>query len=141
MTVSATDKQHGADTETLLTLRRIIENPAGGVIGLVDELVAICAQERLELDWRAGNLHVRSLKHGWEEQISVPLRKSVFRAILARVAALCNEHVPNSVSPYGGHGQVLAGPNLGVLYAGFVNTAAEQRLELTATQPLPENGK
>jgi hypothetical protein len=65
------------------------------------------------------------------ELTEVPLARSVFRAILARVAVLCNERSPNSVSPYGGQGELLAGSNPAKLFrATFVNTADEQRLEL-----------
>ena len=34
------------------------------------------------------------------------LRKPVIRAALARIAVLCNERRPGSVSPYGGHGEI-----------------------------------
>ena len=61
----------------------------------------------------------------------VPLRKSALRAILARVAALCNERTPNSVSPYGGQGELSVGANPAVVFrVRFANTLAEQRLEL-----------
>src|SRR5262249_56235813 len=65
----------------------------------------------------------------WTE-VSVP--KSVFRAILARVAALCNEHAPNSVSPYGGEGEISVGTNPPTLFrVAFTNTPGEQRLEVS----------
>ncbi len=118
-------------------LRRIITHPTGGVPGLVDEMLAICSEHALELDWRAERCRFRSLDGEWEELTDVPLRQSVFRAILARVAVLCNEQIPNSVSPYGGQGQISAGGNSAVLFrVSFTNTTAEQKLEwVTETGP------
>jgi hypothetical protein len=67
-----------------------------------------------------------------EEMVQVPLRKSVFRAILARVAVLCNERHPNSVSPYGGTGKVTVGSTPAAeVHVHFLNTPEEQSLELT----------
>jgi hypothetical protein len=63
--------------------------------------------------------------------MDVPLRKAVLRAVLARLAVLCNERNPNSVSPYGGHGELLAGGNPPMVFrVAFANTTAEQKLEL-----------
>jgi len=93
----------------------------------------------LELDLQADSLRVRSLGCDRVEQIGIPIRKSVFRAILARVAAVCNERVPNSVSPYGGHGEVSVSANPAKVFnVEFINTPAEQRLRITtARQPAP----
>jgi hypothetical protein len=113
-------------------LRRVLENPAGGVTGLVDALLSVCREHDLQLDWQAGRCRIRPAGGMWEEVADVPLRKSVFRAILARIAALCNERTPNSASPYGGQGELAVGPEpTAVLKIAFANTPAEQRLELT----------
>jgi hypothetical protein len=54
------------------------------------------------------------------------------RALLARLAALCNEQTPNSVTPYGGQGQFSPGTSPPAVFrVAFINTAAEQKLELT----------
>ena len=45
-------------------------------------------------------------KSGPLDRIDVPLQKSVVRAALARVAVLCNERIPGSVSPFGGQGRL-----------------------------------
>src|SRR5438876_9525808 len=84
-----------------------IERPTRGVVGLVDDLLRLCQQQGLQLDWQADHCQVCSLADGSEEVLDRPVRKSAFRAILARVAALCNERSPNSVSPYGGQGELL----------------------------------
>ena len=41
--------------------------------------------------------------------LELPFRKSVVRAALARIAVLCNEHTPHSVSPYGGQDELSVG--------------------------------
>jgi hypothetical protein len=57
------------------------------------------------------------------------------------VAALCNERMPISVSPYGGRGEVAVDADPArVIRVAFVNTPEEQSLELTpvridGTQP------
>src|SRR5438105_707801 len=89
--------------------RRILLQPDRGVTGLVDDLLTVCREHGLQLDWQADRCRVRSIGGDWEELVDVLLRKSVFRAILARVAVLCNERTPNSVSPYGGQGKLSIG--------------------------------
>ena len=120
-----------AASEHVRAIRTALEHPARGVVGLVEDLLAVCRGQRLQLDWQTDCCRVRSVGDNWDESIDLPLRKSVFRAILARVAALCNERVPNSVSPYGGHGELSVGPAPhDVIRVAFVNTPAEQKLEL-----------
>ena len=87
-------------------LREILAHPARGVAGLVDELLLVCWKHDLELDWRPECLRVRSRGGDWEESSGTRVRPSVFRAILARMAVLCNEFKhshsePEPVSPYG----------------------------------------
>jgi hypothetical protein len=75
--------------------------------------------------------HARIRQGTVEEMLDLPLRKGVIRAILAWVAALCNERQPGSVSPYGGRGEIHLGPSpQAVFSADFINTAAEQSLRL-----------
>jgi hypothetical protein len=66
----------------------------------------------------------------------------VFRDVLARLAVLCNERTPNSVSPYGGQGEVSVGPNpVAVFQVDFVNSPAEQRLHLLPKPSSAADGK
>jgi hypothetical protein len=112
-------------------LRRVLDQPARGIVGLVDDVLMVCWDRGLHLDWRAGRCRVRRVGGQWEDVIDLPLRKSVFRAILARVAALCNEQNPSSFSPYGGRAELSIGQTRpATLKVMFVNTPAEQRLEL-----------
>jgi hypothetical protein len=109
-----------------------IEHPRRGVVGIVDDLLRLCPAQGLRLDWRANGCRIRCHPGDSEETIDVPLRKSVFRAMLARIAALCNEQTPNSVSPYGGESELSIGTNPPTLFrVTFSNTPAEQLLELT----------
>jgi hypothetical protein len=113
-------------------LQRILEHPAGGVTGLVDELLAVCREHGLQLDWQGGRCRVRPIGSDWQEVAGLSLRKSVFRAILARLAALCNARTPDAVSPYGGEGEFVVGTNPSTVFrVRFANTLAEQKLELT----------
>ncbi len=116
-------------------------HPTGGIIGLVDDLLAVCREHALELDWQTRRCRVRSSGGNWEELLDLPLRKSVFRAILARMAALCNERRPDSISPYGGHGELRVGPDPATAFRiAIINTSGEQRLELAPMQPKAADG-
>ena len=116
-------------------LRRALTSPTHGVLGLVEDLLAVSREHGLQLDWQAGHCRVRSLEGGPAGWIEVPLRKSVVRAALARVAVLCNVRNPNSVSPYGGQGELLVGTDPATaLRVTFVNTPEEQSLELASVQ-------
>lgn len=113
------------------TLHRVLEQPTGGIVGLVDDLFRLCSEERVQLDWEGDCCRVRSLANGAEELAVRPLAKPVFRAVLARVAALCNEQLPNSVSPYGGQGElVLRTEPVSSVRVSFANTLESQSLRV-----------
>ena len=110
---------------------RAIEHPANGVLGLVDELLALCPEQGLRLEWRTDHCCVLlPSENGQDTSLPVSIRKSVLRAILARFAALCNVRVPNSVSPYGGQGTLSVHDPAKEFRVAFVNTPAEQKLSL-----------
>lgn len=104
----------------------------GGLVGVVDALLGVCLEQRLHLRWEADCCRVRSLRGQSEvEEIRKPLSKSQFRAVLARIAALCNERCPNSVSPYGGTGTLMLGAERNrAVRVLFVNTPDEQLLDV-----------
>lgn len=114
-----------------------------GVLDLVDELVAMSREHRLELSWHEDRCQVQFADGKQSEQLEFPLPKSVFRAVLARIAVLCNERHPSSASPYGGQGVITpsADPSCAIRVA-FTNTPQELSLELSpvsmevAQQPL-----
>ena len=112
-------------------VRRAFEPTRDGVVGLVDELLALCREQGLHLDWQADRCRVRPLGARPEAWTEIPLPKSVFRAILARMAVLCNERIPDSVSPYGGEGELSAGTDSPTIFhVAFTNTPSEQILEI-----------
>ncbi len=117
--------------ELSANLQNALERPTRGVVGLVDDLMRLCPKQGLRLDWQADRCRVRSLAGNLDEALDLPLRKSVFRAVLARVAALCNERSPSSVSPYGGQGELLLRADPTTMFkVAFTNTTEEQQLEL-----------
>jgi hypothetical protein len=93
------------------------------------------AEYGLEIDQSADNCRVRSLIPEPEESVVVPLPKPVFRAVLARLAALCNERNPGSASPYGGEAEIPVDLVTRVLCrVAFTNTPSTQRMRLTRTR-------
>ena len=112
--------------------RSVFTQPTRDIVGLVDDLLTVCRHHCLQLDWQADHCRVRFCGGAWEELTDLTLRKAVFRALLARLAALCNEQTSNSVSPYGGQSELSAGANLPAVFKiRFTNTPDEQKLELT----------
>ena len=112
-------------------LKSASERPAGGVVGLVDDLLRLCPAEGLHLDWQVEGCRIRSKPDASEHILTWPVPKAVFRAVLARVADLCNERSANSVSPYGGQGEVIVHADPSAIFkVMFTNTTEEQSLEL-----------
>lgn len=102
-----------------------------GIIGLVDDLMRLAGQEGFRLNWHDGRCCVHAFGGEAREDAEVRVQKSVFRAVLARIAALCNEQSPNSVSPYGGEGELVASTSPPVrLRVTFANRHGEQRLQI-----------
>ena len=117
--------------------RSILEHPKGDVVRLVNELLRACPEPGIRLDWHADRCRVRSLSGEWEEVVVGPIRKSVFRAMLARIAALCNEQKPDSVSAYGGQGEVAAASDSTATFkVSFANTVDDQWLSLARAEAL-----
>ncbi len=116
-------------------IRGVFNQPARDLVGMADDLLTVCREHELELDWRTGCCRVRSRTEGWREVPDVPLRTSAFRGLLARLATLCNERHRDSCSPYGGQGEIAAGS--GVFHVVFTNTPGEQRLQLTLDRAAP----
>jgi hypothetical protein len=120
----------------LEALHDAVMNPKNAVVGIVDDVLSLCRQYALHLDWRDNRCHITSVRGDEEAMLEVPLRKSVFRAILARVATLCDEQAPGTFAPYGGHGELSVGSEPAMLIrADWVNTTGEQRLTLMPVAP------
>jgi hypothetical protein len=122
-------------------LRPVFLPSQRGVVGLVDDLLKACQDRGLRLDWRDGQCRIRSIGSAPDEAIEVPLPKSVFRAVLARLATLCNEHIPDSVSPYGGRGELRIGIDPPLTYTvAFTNTPGEQSVQIARNANREDNG-
>lgn len=112
-------------------IQSLFRAPHDGIAELVDSLLDACLKHDLEIDWSPDQCRVRSHAGEWEQVGDLPVRKSVFRALLARIAAKCKEFEADSVSPYGGRGTLCLGENpVAHFQAVMVNPATEQRLEL-----------
>jgi hypothetical protein len=113
------------------TIQQIILNPSRGVVGLVDDLLGACCGHNIQLAWQDGQCRLSSSDGEWEDTIDLPIRRSVFRAILARVATLCNIQLADSVSPYGGTADLTVGYTpTGMLTVTIVNTPAEHGMRI-----------
>jgi hypothetical protein len=111
--------------------QRAVMHPTGAIVGLVDGVLTLCREHGLELDWNLDRCLLRPAGGIADETVSVLLRKSVFRAVLARFAILCRERVPESVSMYGGTGELLFGTHPPAVFkVSFSNTPDAQWLRL-----------
>jgi hypothetical protein len=118
-----------------------------GVVGLVDDLLSLCRVHQLRMSFRDGRCSMHRLGADAQEALEVPLPKSVFRAVLARIAALCNEHCPHSVTPYRGEGEIIVPPPISpnsvrpsTCYVSFTNTPSEQLLEVRFSRSSASDG-
>jgi hypothetical protein len=119
----------GAD-ELSETLVDLFSRPKGGVVGLVEELLPICLEHDVEFEFQTDRSRVRPVGGNWEEFKNLVLPQSVFRAVIARVAALCGEQ-GHAVSPYGDEGELaIVGGSKPTLHVVFCNTPTVQRLSL-----------
>jgi hypothetical protein len=123
------DKAGGAvNTAAEMSVSKAFEPPENGFVGIVDNLLQLCLGGAITIVWTGNGCRV-GIRHGTvEETHDIALRKSVFRAILARIATLCNQHKPDSVSPYGGNGEIHV--TTATFSAYLVNTTAEQSVQL-----------
>jgi hypothetical protein len=119
-------------TELVEVLQNAIEQPNNGVVGLANDLLRLCPESGMRLDWCNDCCRIRFV--GTNDAIDVPIRKSAFRALLARISALCNDKSEHAVSPYGGQGELTSAADQSrIIRASFVNTPGEQWLQLDVT--------
>lgn len=130
-------------------VRMAFEPKSEGVVGLVDTLLNLCRLYQLRINFRDGRCFCRRLGADTQESFDISLPKSVFRAALARIAAICNEQHPQSVTPYRGEGEIAVlrpisadsqkiqpgweptkHPSPSTCYVSFTNTPSDQRFEM-----------
>ena len=111
-----------------------------GVVGLVGDLLGLCRLLQLRFNFSNGLCLVNGLGADAQEALDIPVPKSVFRAALARIAAICNEQHPQSVSPYKGKVNIALPPPVSssthqdvtpsTCHVSFANTPSDQHLEM-----------
>lgn len=121
-------------------VRIAFEPKPDGVVGLVDTLLNLCRLYQFRINFRDGRCSCRRLGADTQESFDIPLPKSVFRAALARIAAICNEQHPQSVTPYRGEGEIAVlrpispdsqkHPSPSTCYVSFTNTPSDQQFEM-----------
>jgi hypothetical protein len=98
---------------------------------LTEEILGACVGGDVEVERVGDRCVCRWTVSGNTQEATVPLPPAAFRTILARIAALCNERSPNSVTPYGGEGLLaVKGHPATVFQVAFVNTPNKQQLKL-----------
>ncbi len=111
-----------------------------GVVGLVDDLLSLCRLYQLRINFQDGHCAIHRLGADPQDSLDIPVPKSVFRAALARIAAICNEQHPESVTPYRGEGNIAVLPPVSqcsekvvppsTCFVSFTNTPSDQHLEM-----------
>ena len=119
------------DSPSLDRIRRALTEPSDGAVGIVHELLAIARETDIHIDWHEGNCRVHLAANRPVDRIEVPLPKAVFRAALARIAAIRVELESVTFSPYGGQGPIVFDPQSARhVFARFINTADQQCLAI-----------
>jgi hypothetical protein len=128
-----------ATTQPSAVLFKALQAAPGDVVRCADELLRLCYVHGFAVECQPDLCRVRCEGDGVEHVVPNPFRKSVFRAILARIAALCNAAQPHCASPYGGCGELLMGS--AVIHVAFANTPDDQWLKLEPGQTPPAGDK
>ena len=112
-------------------LRRAFAPTQRGIVGMTEQLLEACIGGDVEFERVEDRCVCRWTVSGDTQEATVPLPPAAFRTILARIAVLCNEHSPNSVTPYGGEGLLaVKGHPSTVFQVAFVNIPNQQHLKL-----------
>lgn len=113
-----------------------------GVVGIVDDLLSLSQQMDLQLHWHDDLCRALVIGAEPEDTVQLPIPKSVFRAVLARLATLCNGQNPGSTSLYGGEGELMIGADRTTFCrVAFTNTPGAQRLEMVRIHAGHEPGR
>ena len=113
-------------------LRAALDHPTSGIIGIVDTLLKVRPDQEVHLHWQPDCCEVQCRAAGYEAGFETPLRQSVFRAIVARVSAICSQDSPGSMSPYGGESKLCVSTDQAAwVRVKFENTPDSQWLSLT----------
>jgi len=119
-------------TSSLSEILQSVLDSRDNLIEFVDGLLRVCAENEVHLRMQTDSGLLRSTKRGRAEHaFKNPLTKSRFRAVLARIALLCNEATAGSTSPYGGMGTVpISSDQLDSVQVSFANTPDDQFIDI-----------
>lgn len=95
--------------DVLDRLQRALLAPTDGVVGLVDELLAVSMHRSVQLLYQVGHCHISLPSDSLTSELKIGIAKPVVRAALARVAFLCGG------APYRGEG-VITSAKVRVVY-------------------------
>ena len=103
----------------------------GGVLDLIDDILAHLVHKRLRIIWVRSAVTEYPLDGGESRSFEFAYRNSVTRLVIARMAVLF-EGERDPIYPYRGKGSFIdpRWPHIR-FHVDFSNTPAEQRLELT----------
>jgi hypothetical protein len=112
-------------------LRRAFAPTQRGIVGLTEQLLGAFVGGDVAFEPVGDRCVCRWTVSGETQEATVPLRPAAFRTVLDRIAVLCNERSPNSVTPYGGEGLLaVKGQPATAVQVAFVNTPDKQQLKL-----------
>jgi hypothetical protein len=96
------------NTDVATELRDILRRGVGGVAQVADDLLLASRHHVVEMEWSDNRPKLRIDAADWSDLSDIGLKKSIFRAIVARIAILCNEQSNSAaMSPYGGNGELM----------------------------------
>ena len=129
-------------TKTLTELLNAGANCEVDVVKFTHELMQLCTKHELRLRLEPSQCVVESI--GGKESIDVienPMRRSQFRAVLARIVAICSECSNRIMTPYGGDWEISYGGDQNRrIRVSVQNTPNAQFVELEALNVLTRIG-
>jgi hypothetical protein len=134
----------------------ILEPLSGGVVALVDRLLEFCREHDIEMHRTDAGVEVHPLVDDYElptedyfarpttewyrdrrhrqTLVTMPeVMNRLFRTVLARLAKLCDDHGPKSVSPYNGTGHIefIGADGVPTLFrVAFMNSPSDNSLQI-----------
>jgi hypothetical protein len=111
-----------------LEIHRLFQQPEGGIVGVADQLLQKCRDHHVRMEWAESGLRIQIDSGPWQLLQGLALRKSIFRALLARLALLSNES-GKPCSPYGGSGEISIADDYSIMIQ-LTNTPEQQQLAL-----------
>jgi hypothetical protein len=107
----------------------LFQKPQLGCVAIVDGILKIACKFPLKFEWAEDRCQLQILNS--DQQTKMPIRKSTFRAIIARVATIASEKSFLAFNPSVGDENFSIGADVDIgLAARFENSPDRQMLEL-----------